>query len=188
MTRPSRAVLLLCAALAACGPSIPPDKARMPFVGGQPEIVERDAIALVEYNLADPQTLRGDPERAARAAASADWLAGQDWLSGDYGDYKPAYRPLWWEMRRNLRAILGVAPGTPSQLVVDRLLAAARALRSQDRAAAQAALEPPPFTLGGERTLAILADMPRVPALDAAAAELDRHLHPNYECRLPQLC
>lgn len=190
MRLPRFPVLALCAALAGCGAYVPVDSARMPISAqGVIAINETTAIELVEYQLRDPAATHGNPDLAARSLASVDWLAGREWLTGDYGSYAPAYRPVWQEFRRQARAAIGVAPGTPSQVVVDRLIAAAAAMRAGDRAGAAAQFQPPAFTLGPEGTLAALSNLPPLPGQARATAELIFHLHDeSSRCRNQMEC
>jgi hypothetical protein len=170
------AAVLFCAAVCGCGILPPNDTATMPLnQWGGPMMNQNDAIGLSSWALKDPANTRGDPERAARAIAAEDWLAGQDMLTPDFGDYQPVAEVSWGEFRRQVRAAIGVAPGTPSQVVVDHLLAAADALHAGNTAAAQAQLQPPAFTLGPQGTLAALSNLPRFSGRDWAYAELDRN-------------
>ncbi len=175
-------VVLLCSALSACGAYVPLDQARMPMRADAPVLSESHAIGLVEYQLADPASTRGDPETGAMAAAAGDWLAGQDGLNGDYGPYKPGVRPAWVMFRRELRAVLGIAPGTPSQVVVDRLMAASLALKAARRMEARNQLQPPAFTLGPDATLDVLGRLPDFATLPLASSELQSWLHRERRC------
>ncbi len=179
---------LACAGLAGCGPYVPPDTAQMTMVRGFPVMTENDAINLIEYYLARPESTHGLPALGARAVASADWLAGRPYLTGDYGDYAPVTRIQWVIARREWRAVLGIAPGTPSQVVVDHLLFAAMALEHADRALALAQLQPPAFTLGPDRTLDVLGNLPYLTALPNAATDLQNHLHRDGRCDMMVPC
>ena len=55
---------------------------------------------------------------------------------------------------------LGIAPGTPSQVVIDHLTAAGNALAGNNRALALAALSGPTFTIAPEEVLARLSNLP----------------------------
>ncbi len=179
----------LCAALSACGSYNPPDTARMPMTPqGALVINESDAIDLVEYQLGRPDSTHGNLELAARAVAAEDWLAGQTGLNGDYGNYAPAVRVPWVQFRQEVRAAIGVAPGTPSQTVVDRLLIAAAALKRGDRPTAVAQLQPPAFTLGGEATLAALDRLPAFAGYGPATSELQSYLHRSSRCTILPFC
>jgi hypothetical protein len=168
---------VLCAAgitISACVPG--PQTAQMPNNQyGGPDINQNEAIALPAWALSDPANTHGNPALAARAVAAEDWLAGQDMLTNDFGSYAPVAQVSWGELRRQVRAAVGVAPGTPSQVVVDRMLAAERALKAGDSKAAAAQFQPPAFTLGPQGTLAALANLPAFPSLTWAFAELNRN-------------
>jgi hypothetical protein len=164
---------LLSAAVAACG-VIPADNtARMPLNQfGGPVLNQNQAIGLSSWALKNPATTRGNPELAARAIAAEDWLAGQDMLAGNFGSYQPVNEVPWGELRREVRGAIGVAPGAPSQVVVDRLLAASEALHAGDKAGAEAQLQSPVFSLGADGTLAALANLPPFPDRELAYADL----------------
>lgn len=186
--RPIR-VLLTCAAVAACGVLPPNDTARMPNNRfGGPALNQNEAIAVSSYALHDPQNTRGNPALAARAIAAEDWLAGQDLLTPDFGNYQPVVQVSWGELRREVRRSIGIAPGTPSQVVVDRLIAAADALQDGDRDAAEAQLQPPAFSLGPQGTLAALSNLPRYQNWAWAYYELNRNENRSTGCPLGVNC
>jgi hypothetical protein len=81
--------------------------------------------------------------------------------------------------REEVRSVLGIAPGTRSQEVVDRLVAAASALQSGNRAAAESALDSPRFTLGPQRTLALLDNLPPLPEANVAAQRTNAQIMTN---------
>lgn len=162
--------------LAGCGVATQDNTARMPNAStGGPVLNENEAIALSSWALKDPATTHGDPARAARAVAAEDWLAGQTILYGNYGDYQPGGSWYWQQFRDQVRGALGIAPNVPSQEVVDHMLAASRALKAGDTAAAEAQFQPPAFSLGGPATVAALNNLPPFPGYGAAFAELRRN-------------
>jgi hypothetical protein len=178
--RTSVACLAVVAALAlggcAQGSFAPIDTATMPLNrDGGPELNQDQAIALAGWALKDPANTAGNPERAARAIAAEDWLAGQTTLSGNFGSYSPGTEPSWAELRRQARAAIGVAPNARSQDVVDRLLAVADALAAGQGDAAKAQLAAPVFSLGADATLRALSNLPPLPGRDWAFAELGRN-------------
>ena len=162
--------------LAGCVTATPMETARMPQnAAGGAVMTQDEAIALSSWALKDPTTTRGNPALAARAIAAADWLAGQRMLVGDFGEYAPVTRPAWQEFRAQLRAAVGIAVGTPSQLVVDRMLAVSNALKSGNQSAAAGLLADPAFTLGPDATLLALANLPALPSRSRAYYELNRY-------------
>jgi len=184
--------LLLAAVLllAGCAISSGADTARMPLAAtGGPVMNEDEAIGMASWVLLNPGIAADNPERGARAVAAEDWLAGQTALSPDFAQYQPAFEYFWRTTRDEVRAAVGIAPGTPSQLVVDRMLAAAAALQAGDKAGAAAQFQPPAFTRGGAGTLAALAALPAIPAAQSAFAQL--RLNENRStghCNVPGAC
>jgi hypothetical protein len=169
-------VIAAAALLVGCAGLTQDDTARMPNAStGGPVLNENEAIALSSWALKDPTATHGDPVRAASAVAAEDWLAGQTILYGQYGDYQPGGSYYWQQFRGQVRDALGIAPGVPSQDVVDHMLAASRALKAGDTAAAEAQFQPPAFSLGGQGTLAALGNLPPFPGYGAAYAELRRN-------------
>jgi hypothetical protein len=169
--------MLAAVLLAGCSgmASLQTDTAIMPENQfGGPVMNQNDAIAEASWALKDPATTRGNPELAARAIAAEDWLAGQTQLTPDFGDYAPVNEVYWGELRRQVRASLGIAPGAPSQVVVNALLATADALKT-GAANPGATLQPPTFTLGPDGTLKALANLPPFPARETAFVDLGRH-------------
>lgn len=168
--------LVLLAALAGCGVIKPNDTAQMPNnPQGGPEMNQNEAIATAAWVLENPEVSRGNPARGARAVAAEDWLAGQWRLTEDFGPYAPLNEVSWNRLRREVRAAIGVAPNTPSQVIVDHLIAASHALQAGDTAAAEAQLQSPVFTFGPQRTLAVLGNLPHFPGTQTAFYELNRN-------------
>jgi hypothetical protein len=169
--------LLAATLLAGCAgmASLQTDTAVMPENQyGGPVMNQNDAIAVASWALKDPATTRGNPELAARAIAAEDWLAGQTQLTPDFGNYAPANEVFWGQLRRQVRASVGIAPGAPSQSVVNALIVTADALKAGSPNPG-AALQPPAFTLGPDGTLKALANLPAFPARQVAFVELGRH-------------
>jgi hypothetical protein len=162
-------LLVGCAALQTNTAKMPPN------AEGGPALNQTEAIALASWALKDPATTKDNPERAARAIAAEDWLAGQSRLSGEFGTYAPVNEVSWGELRRQARAAIGVSPEAPSQVLVDRLLATADDLKAGKTDAATAELSDPIFSLGPQRTLAALRNLPPLPARGQAFYDLARN-------------
>jgi hypothetical protein len=151
--------ILLVAGCAFIAP--PPDTARLPpNAYGLFEDNDIGAINLAQWAFADPARTRNDPIDAARAAAAVDYLAGELSSSPRWVAMSPITKDQMLQARDEVRQALGIAPGAPSQLVVNGLLGAANALAGGDRPAALAALSAPVFTWPPDQTLARLFDMP----------------------------
>jgi hypothetical protein len=175
----SKALLFLgVLALAGCGQSGQSSTltASMPLnSGGGPFLSQDQAIALASWALKDPSNTAGNPSRAARAIAAEDWLSGQTMLYGTYDGYAPYGTLAWSQFRDEARTAIGVPLTAPSQEVVDRLTAASIALKDGKTDAAKAQLSAPIFTLGPDRTLAVLTNLPKLTGRDWAFAELNRN-------------
>ncbi len=148
--------------LSACGlPVTVPDTARLApgqlGTGFDPDVT---AMNLAQYSFADSSRLYGRPADAARAAASMEYVAGEFYTSPRWANISALTKEQLLQGRIEVRTALGVAPGTPSQAVVDRLTAAGTALASDDRAAALAQLGAPVFTPPADEVLARLGNMP----------------------------
>ena len=154
-------LLVLLLALAACAEPFVPDTARLTTEqlgsGADPDVT---AMHMAQYAFADPSRTYGRPIDAARAAASMEYVAGQFYTSPRWSNISTLTKEQLLQGRIEVRNALGVAPGAPSQAVVDRLTAAANAMAAQDRAAAVGLLSGPVFILPGETVLARLSAMP----------------------------
>ncbi len=152
------AVLL---ALTACAEPFVPDTAHLNSAqlgtNADPDVT---AMTMAQYAFADPSRTYGRPIDAARAAASMEYVAGEFYTSPRWSNISALTKEQLLQGRIEVRNALGVAPGTPSQAVVDRLTAAANAMQAQDRAAAVGLLGAPVFTVPGETVLARLSALP----------------------------
>lgn len=171
-------IVLAGLALAGCGSNLlqPTNTATMPHNPyGGPVMNQTEAIALSSWALKDPANTAGNPERAARAIAAEDWLAGQTILYGNYNGWAPNGQVSWSMFREQVRAAIGVAPDASSQDLVNRLLAAADALKAGKPDTAKAQLSAPIFTRGPDATLAALTNLPALSYRDWAFADMNRN-------------
>ncbi len=161
-----RRLLLIATCLlpAACADGLHPfvpDTARMPpgalGSGLDPDVT---AVQLAQWAFADSGRTYGRPIEAARAAASMDYIAGQLYTSPRWSNISALTKEQLLEGRREVRAALGVVPGTSSQAVVDHLTTAGNALAAGDQTAAIAQLGSPVFSEPGDQVLQRLTNMP----------------------------
>ena len=159
--------LLACAPLVPVGPSVslPPDAVQG---AGDPT---RSAILSSAYAFNNAGGL-ADPAVAARALANMDYLANNLPQDPRYS-FAPTLAGQMVAARAELRGALGVAPGAPSQQVVDELYGVSRALRARDLAGAENALSPAIFP-DRRATVLRLASLPPLPATATAAASAER--------------
>jgi hypothetical protein len=176
-----RAAALLALLAGACTPgpnysprdwvSLPPDA----VVGaGDPT---RSAILNTAYAFGTPASLAGRPAEAAVAAAQLDYLASEITFGPRWREFDPTVGLLLQRARAEVRDYLGISQEAAPQVVIDSLYGASRALRANDRTAAERIMSPPVFP-NAQLTLARLTAMPLLPianqATARAAQELDR--------------
>ncbi len=132
------------------------------------------------WAFASPARTRGDPVSAATAVAAVDYAAGDISVDQNWQAFSPIIADQMLQARQDVRRTLGILPNAPSQEVVNRMLGASFALRHGDRAAALSALNTPNFTLGPERTLALLTDLPFIPIANRATIQAEGALNGTF--------
>ena len=153
----------VCLLPAACGNLQPfvPDTARLTSAqlgsGFDPDTT---AVYQAQWAFADAGRTYGRPIEAARAAASMDYIAGQIYTSPRWSNVSALTKEQLLQGRVEVRAALGIPPGTPSQAVVDHLTAAGNALADGNQGAALAQLSGPTFSTPPDQVLARLSNMP----------------------------
>ena len=166
-------------ALEAPGPSVgymPTNSFSQSAIGEDPAIA---AIDDATSAFAHPRAMQGHPARMALAVASLDAMAGQFATGGRWLSMNSLAKQQMLEARSAVRRQLGIVPGAPSQSVVDDLVGASQALQRGDQAGAVQALTSPDFTLGPQRTLALLAHFPAMPIANHATMFASRYLFPG---------
>jgi hypothetical protein len=181
----SRAWFALCLALGGCTLHVAPAPSTgyLPAgtfdkiaAGQDPDLA---AVQQAMIAFAYPQRMHGRPASMALAVASLDAMAGQFSTSGRWSTMDPLVQLEMLDARAEVRGILGIPGNAPSQVVIDRLVAASQALDAGDQPAALAALSGPAFTKTPARTLAILADFPKAPAANIATIDADANFFPR---------
>lgn len=152
---------LLPAACAGGLHPVVPDTARLaPGALGSGLDPDVTAVNLAQWAFADSGRTHGRPIEGARAAASMDYIAGELYTSPRWSNIDALTKEQLLQGRQEVRAALGVVPGTPSQAVVDRLTTAANALAGGNQAVAVAQLSSPVFAESGEQVLQRLGNLP----------------------------
>jgi hypothetical protein len=176
--------LVALAALAGCAlpPSPPP-----PSLGFMPgdaygtAVIGQDqamsALGDAEQSFNHPAAIRGDTAQGALAVASLDAIAGQVNRIPTYQHIDPLVRQDLLDSRIKIRALAGIDPNAPSQLVIDDLVAYATALRSGDTVRANALINAAPFTPG--RTQAFLGNLPYLPEVARATLQTSTQFLPG---------
>jgi hypothetical protein len=107
--------------------------------------------------------LAGRPAAMAQAAAQLEFLASDLPRDPRYGRLAEGVSNDLALARQEVRDVLGIAQAAAPAVVTQALLAAARALRAGDRAAAAAALPAPTFEPGGAGSVARLGEAGPMP-------------------------
>jgi hypothetical protein len=171
----------ICLAVAACGAvQPPPSTAALPtfFYG---TLVDNDigAINQAAYLLGSPARTRNDPVAGLQAAIAVEYLGGELNSSPRWDQMSPLTKMDMLQARHEFRRVLGIRPDAPSQLVVNAEIGAMWALMHGNRAAAEHALSGPLFTQPPPRTLAVLGNLPLLPAARAATASAEMEEYHN---------
>ncbi len=125
------------------------------------------ALNLANWAFSAPERTAGRPVDAARAVAAVDYMAGSLSSSPRWDYVDPLTKVQMLQARVEVRQVIGVAPNTPSQIVVDDLLASAYALERGNQAAALGVLQSPAFPEPQE-TLQRLANLPYMQLVNVA--------------------
>jgi hypothetical protein len=160
----ARPAVATAAALAAfgCAATPPPDTASIPLWAAPYWPGDEAAIMHAEWAWADPARTHGIPAEGTRAVAEIDYLAGELSSIRRWGALSPFAKLRMIQARGDVRRALGIAPDAPSGAVVVPLIAALAAMDAGDMAQVRASLSAPAFTLGPDRTLALLDALPYV--------------------------
>ncbi len=172
--------LTLC--LAGCALEAPP-----PSTGFMPQdafgnsVVGQDPT-MATFNEAmfaftHPKMMQNRPAEMALAVASLDAMAGQFSTSGRWMTLDPIAKMQMLQARKRVRAILGISETAPSQMVIDQLVKASKALDAGDQTAALAALSGGVFTMPATQSLALLTHFPDVPIADYATMTANGDLY-----------
>ncbi|MCW3474964.1 hypothetical protein [Limobrevibacterium gyesilva] len=162
--------LILLGLVAGCGSQVTPNQVNLP-----PDALNYggigagySAIDFAAYVFADPARARGRPGAAAGAVASLEYMASDMPGNPRWVIISPLVLDDLVRARAEVRNALGISQAVPAQTVVDGLLASARGLDKRDDAAVRAALQPPVFTWGPDRTVERLANMPYLQIANSA--------------------
>jgi hypothetical protein len=131
------------------------------------------------WAFASPERTRNNPVDAARACAAIDYLAGQLSSNPRWIAVSPLTRQEMLRARADVRRVLGIAPETRSQFVVDALLRFVAAWQGGDQPAALQALNAPGFTLPPLQTLQNLSNLPYVQTANVGSIDAAREMLPG---------
>jgi hypothetical protein len=166
-------ILGLVLGLGGCAAPAPgPSVGYLPAGAFGPADVQEDpqaaALSTAEEAFAHNGAMQGRPAQMALAVACLDAMGGQFSGPGRWVGTASTAPAQMRQARDEVRTILGIPLSAPSQAVIDRLVAFARAEQAGDGQAAMTALQSPDFTKGPAATAALLAHFPGDEDADAA--------------------
>jgi hypothetical protein len=174
-------IFTLVLALSACAAQAPVDTATAPPALGLTD--PGTAISYTSWAFALPSRTHAHPAVTARAVAGLDYVAGPLNTDPQWEYGSPIISEEMLRAREHTRQLLGIAPTATSQQVVDALTTVYLALRNGDQTRVMQALSSPIFTLGPQRTLAVLNDLPYVRMVNVATIQALAALNHN-DCTL----
>jgi hypothetical protein len=164
--------------LAACAPTPPVSTAQMPPGSGLGD--PANAIQYSSWAFASAARTRGDVVSAANAVAALDYAAGVLNTNLQWMQMSPYISHEMLRAREAVRRVLGVAPNAPSQALVNSMVAVSFAMSHGNLPAALSALNSPIFTLGPERTLALLTNLPFIRTANIATSMAEGALNQRF--------
>lgn len=179
-----RRVPLLAAAMllpAACGSIAPlPDTPAVPAAAlGTNGDVDQAAAAIAGWAFADPSHTDGRPVEAARAVIALEYMSGELSSSPRYAGVSPLHQRQLLDARQEVREALGIAPGAPSQAVVNAMIGVESSCMGDNIAGEKQALTGPAFILGPDATLQRLVSLPSLPLAKVATARAQFDTQPG---------
>lgn len=162
---------VVASVVAGCaGPTPPPSTAVMPPAALQTNgDVDVRAMNIAAYGFSHYRELQRNPALAAETIATLDYLGGQLNSSPRWVTIPALFRMQMLSGRNQVRGILGISEATPSQDVVDTMIALAAAYRAGDQAAVDKLFASPIFSLPPAETEQRLATLPYLPSVNNAA-------------------
>lgn len=149
------------------------DQAQLPpgeFTSTDPQV---EALKYASDAFSNQASTYGNPAAGAEAVLALEYSAGALSTDGRWAGLNPDIKAGMVSGRLALRNAIGVAPGASSQELVNALSAARRALQTEDRPAALAALRSPIFTLGPDKTLELLGNLPYLQPVNVATLQAE---------------
>jgi hypothetical protein len=173
-------LLFGCLLLGSCALATPkPDTARLPFAAFGTLDNDVAAANQASWAFAAPARTRNDPVDAARACAAIDYLAGELSSNPRWLSVSPLTKQQMLQARIDVRRVLGIDPGVPSQIVVNALMIFAAAWQAGDQPVALQALAAPGFTLPPPHLVQVLAELPYVQSANVASTETAQQMLPG---------
>lgn len=136
-----------------------------------------NAVQFAAWAFALPSRTRNDPLSAVKAVAALDYAAGYVNTSPVFAGFDPLISQQLLIGRSDMRRALGIPEDAPSQAVVNAMTQVMLALEAHNQRAAVAALSSPVFTLGPDRTFALLSNLPYIQMANIATINAENAIN-----------
>lgn len=172
--------VLICTSLVACSAATPPpDTAQVPPSAFGTLDNDVGAANIASAAFASPARTANNPVDGARACAAIDFLAGELSSNPRWLMLSPFTKQEMLRARVDVRAVLGIVPQAPSQMVVTALLQFAAAWQAGDQRTAMQMLAAPAFLHSPQQTLQILANLPYIATANRASIDAANQMLPG---------
>jgi hypothetical protein len=166
--------LVLALVVGGCAtlPATPETPYLPPGVFGVYQDNDTGAINTAAWDFASPANTRGNPAEAARAIIALEYLPGELIENPRWVGMDSLVKRRLGIARNDLRAVLGIRPDAPPQLVVNAMLALFMDLQLGDQTAVTRVLASGLFTFTPDQTLRVLSDLPYVQTANLATTRV----------------
>ena len=143
-----------------------------PGVFGVYQDNDTGAINTAAWVFASPANTRGNPAEAARAVVALEYLPGELIENPRWAGMDSLVKRRLDIARGDVRAVLGIRPDAPPQLVVNAMLALFTDLQTGNQPAVMQVLASGLFTLPPDQTLRVLSNLPYVQTANLATTRV----------------
>jgi hypothetical protein len=143
-----------------------------PSVFGVYQDNDTGAINLAAWAFASPANTRGNPAEAARAIVALEYLPGELVENPRWAGMGSLEKRRLNIARMDVRAVLGIRPDAPPQLVVNAMLALFNDLQLGNQPGVAQVLTSGLFTFPPDQTLQILSNLPYVQTANLATSRV----------------
>jgi hypothetical protein len=143
-----------------------------PGVFGVYQDNDTGAINTAAWAFASPANTRGNPAEAARAVIAMEYLPGELIENPRWAGMDSLVKRRLGIARSDVRAVLGIRPDAPPQLVVNAMLALFTGLQLGDQMAVTQLLASGLFVFPPDQTLRVLSDLPYVQTANLATTRV----------------
>ncbi len=143
-----------------------------PGVFGVYQDNDTGAINTAAWAFASPANTRGNPAEAARAVIALEYLPGELIENPRWVGMDSLVKRRLAIARGDVRAVLGIRPDAPPQLVVNAMLALFTDLQTGNQPAVEQVLASGLFIMPPDQTLLVLSNLPYIQTANLATTRV----------------